>query len=455
MRDHARIRSDYKTSLPRTLVTRRNPHWRLRGAAFVIGLVVLGIVTAKPDDPDTGAPAVAGEVQQVALALPPPRIPTQEITETMNGDGEGNLDWTTLTVRSGDALSRLLQRNGIPSATVRALMDTGDTGTRLAQLHPGDRIDIARDAHGDVVRLVRELSTERRLVFERNGDGFTGELVEEELERREAVAYGTIESSLFAAGTQAGLSNHITAQLARIFGWDIDFAMDLRRGDEFRLVHEVLYRDGTRVRDGRILAAEFTNRGRTYRAIRYTTPDGETDYYAPDGSSMRRAFLRAPLEYSRITSGFGPRQHPKLHTIRNHNGVDYAAPTGTPIRATGDGRIVRRGPWGGYGHTIVIQHGERYRTLYAHLSRYRSGQGVGTRVRQGDVIGYVGASGLATGPHLHYEFLVDGHHRDPQRVELPSGDPVPEEFRDHFRERIRPRVAQLDTLNRVYADLGG
>lgn len=453
--EQQRVRIDYKPRwrLSDGPVERREHHWRLRWAALGVGMVALSVVMAKNTEPGAITTSAtqqdAATFQQITLDLPAPSlIDTVPAPDQVAAD---DLTWRTLTVRSGDSLARLLAREDIGTATVHALTATGEEGRQLARLFPGDEIRLGFDDDNELRRLVREHSPERHIEFERSDNGFEGRTVEVELERRLEYGQGRIERSLSEAGGHAGLSPRMTHQLATIFGWDIDFALDLRRGDEFRLVYEVFHKNGQKVRDGDIVAAEFINDGRRYRALRYTDPDGDTDYYAPDGSSMRRAFLRAPLEYARITSSFGPRRHPILHTMRNHNGVDYAAATGTPIRATGDGRITWRGGRGGYGHTIVIQHGERYSTLYAHMSRYRSGQGVGTRVRQGDIIGYVGQSGLATGPHLHYEFLIDGRHRDPQRVELPSGDPVAREYRAHFHDAIDPLVAQLDALERVYA----
>jgi murein DD-endopeptidase MepM/ murein hydrolase activator NlpD len=238
-------------------------------------------------------------------------------------------------------------------------------------------------------------------------------------------------------------------ELAAIFGWDIDFALDIRRGDHFTVVYQEYYLEGKKVRDGDILAAEFTNQGKSYRAIRYVDADGNAGFYTPEGLSLRKAFLRTPVKFSRISSRFTlHRKHPILNRIRAHKGVDYAAPRGTPIRATGDGKVVFRGRKGGYGRTIVIQHGSKYSTLYGHMSRYNGKVKLGRRVRQGQVIGYVGSSGLATGPHLHYEFRIDGVHRNPLTVKLPVAEPIAKRYRDDFQKLATPLIAQLELLTR-------
>jgi murein DD-endopeptidase MepM/ murein hydrolase activator NlpD len=248
----------------------------------------------------------------------------------------------------------------------------------------------------------------------------------------------------------AGLSDNLTMEIANIFGWDIDFALDIRKGDAFTVLYEELYLDGEKIDDGNILAAEFVNNGRTYQAVRYTDAGGHTDYYSLDGKSMRKQFLRTPVSIARISSRFNlKRKHPILNKIRAHKGVDYAAARGTPIKATANGRIVHRGKKGGYGNTIIIQHGSKYSTLYAHLSKYRGGLKKGSRVKQGQEIGYVGSSGLATGPHLHYELRVNGVHRDPLRVKLPGAEPLDRKYLDDFMTQANTLLARLDLVRNV------
>jgi len=454
VRDHRSIRVDPARPAPTTPGHVRRP-WRLRWLAFIVGLIGLGVVMAKDQAP-------GGETQLVLAPLPDAlrinsvdlALPDSEAPADAGADPMAASERHTLTVRPGDTAALMLRRAGVAGTTIQRLIRTSEHGDDLAHLRPGQQLHMLRAADGRLDGLVHQISAERSLRFERDGDAFTSRVIEVEAERRFAHATGVIQTSLFAAGTRAGLDRGIILDLAEIFAWDIDFALDIRRGDRFRVVYETFHHDGKLLRTGDIVAAEFVNQGRRHRALRYTDPTGSTAYYAPDGSSIRRAFLRAPVEYTRITSGFGPRRHPELHRMRNHNGVDYAAPTGTPIRATGDGRITLRGWRGGYGRTVVIQHGERYSTLYAHLAGFRQGRGVGARVEQGDIIGYVGSSGLATGPHIHYEFRIDGRHRNPQTVALPEGEPVDPAHREHFNATALPLVAKLDTLARFASAIG-
>jgi len=239
--------------------------------------------------------------------------------------------------------------------------------------------------------------------------------------------------------------------LAGIFAWDVDFVLAIRHGDEFSLVYEEYWQDGERVAEGDILAAEFVNRGKHFRAVRFKDASGRIDYYTPEGRSVRKAFVRAPLSFSRISSNFDPRRrHPKLNTIRAHKGVDYAAPTGTPIKAAGDGKIIHRGRKGGYGNAVIIQHGGNITTLYAHMSRFSKAR-IGSRVRQGDIIGYVGATGLATGPHLHYEYRRNGVHLNPRTVKLPDAEPINAEYLPEFKKAAGPLLKQLDNERTLVA----
>jgi murein DD-endopeptidase MepM/ murein hydrolase activator NlpD len=252
---------------------------------------------------------------------------------------------------------------------------------------------------------------------------------------------GVIRTSLFAAADAADVPDAVAIQLADVFGGEIDFHRDLRKGDRFAVVYEVHAFAGRPVRAGRVLAAEFVNQGRSYRAVHY---DG--GYYSPEGGNLRKAFLRAPLEFSRVSSGFGRRLHPLFRTWRTHEGVDYAAPTGTKVRATGDGVVDFVGQKGGYGRLVVLRHGGSYSTAYAHLSRFAPGLRRGARIAQGDTLGYVGQTGWATGPHLHYEFRVAGAARNPRTIALPAGQPVPAAALAAFRGEAGSRLAQLDLL---------
>ena len=358
--------------------------------------------------------------------------------------------WHTAKVKRGDNLSLIFKRRGLSARQLQQILSLGEEPRRiLKRLYPGDVLRLNIDAEGRLQQLVYDYDDTRTLEITRQGEAFSARLIEREAERRISHASGIINDSLFLAAQRAGLSDNITMELAAIFGWDIDFSLDIREGDSFTVIYEELYLDGEKLRDGEILAAEFINRGKVHRAIRFTDAGGRTDYYSPDGRSMRKAFLRSPVAFTRVSSRFSlGRRHPILNKIRAHKGVDYAAPRGTPVKATGDGRIVHRGTKGGYGKTVIIEHGSRYHTLYAHLSRYARGIRSGRRVRQGQVIGYVGSTGLATGPHLHYEFRVNGVHRNPLTVRLPDAAPLPRRYLAEFTASAKPYLAQLDLLRR-------
>lgn len=360
-------------------------------------------------------------------------------------------EWQSFEVRSGDNLAAVFKRAGLGAGDVHKVVNAGERADELVRLFPGDVLELRLDGEGELHGLRYELNETETLLLTRSQDeGFTPEIETRALETRVAEAQGTIDSSLYMDGLEAGLDDRLIMELAGIFGWDVDFALDLRDGDSFVVIYEELYRDGEKVRNGKILAAEFTNRGERFRAVRFTEPEGESNYYAPDGRSMRKAFLRTPVDFTRVSSDFNPsRVHPVHGTRRPHMGTDYAAPPGTPIKASGDGKIIHRGRKGGYGHTVIIQHGTRYTTLYAHMRSYRSGLSVGDRVQQGDIIGYVGSTGLSTGPHLHYEFRVDGRHRNPRTVDLPEAQPIAAEYRDEFEAHSREYIARLDTLSRT------
>jgi murein DD-endopeptidase MepM/ murein hydrolase activator NlpD len=348
-----------------------------------------------------------------------------------------------LLVKRGDTLEVLFRRNGLSLTDLAAMVALPDASGALKLLKPGDRLEIAhRD--GQVLSLRRELDEIKLLSIARGESGFAAHTIERAVDIRTTGAHGEIRSSLFEAGTAAGISDRTTMDMAGIFEWDIDFIQDVRVADTFTVIYEELWRDGVKLRDGQIVAAEFVNQGKPFRAARFSDASGRASYYTPEGRSVRKAFIRAPLNFTRISSNFNPsRRHPVLNSIRAHRGVDYAAPTGTPIRAAGDGKVLFRGVQGGYGNTIILQHGGNITTLYGHLSRFGSAR-TGARVSQGDVIGYVGSSGLATGPHLHYEYRVNGVHRNPRTVSLPPADPIAAEQQTAFLAATEPLWRQLD-----------
>ncbi len=353
----------------------------------------------------------------------------------------------SVSVSNGDSLYSIFKENGFALADLATIIEAGDDARQLARLMPGQRLDFHLTADNGVAKLVHYLDDTRTLHVRRNGVGYDSKIVDVPLERHMATASGSIDASLFVAGQRAGLSNKVIMQLVELFGWDVDFALDIRTGDRFAVVYEELYKKGEKLKDGNILVAMFTNQGRTTRIVRYDYPDGRNAYFTPEGVSIRKAFLRSPVNYTRITSRFSAsRKHPKLHRFRAHRGVDYAAARGTPIKASGDGKVEFIGGKGGYGKTIVLRHGAVYTTLYAHMSRFARGLRRGKRVSQGQTIGYIGSTGLTTGPHLHYEFRVRDIHRNPLRVKLPRAEPIEKQYVQDFLLNTRDLVARLDIV---------
>lgn len=351
----------------------------------------------------------------------------------------------SILIRSGQTLFGVLAARGIGASTVMQLLNSGEHAHRLQRLRPGDRVQVRTDEEGALAELFLRPDVEHTYHFSRVGEGFISRLDTISLTARTRQAHGTITSTLYAAARASGLSHAVVSALAGVFAWDMDLSRDLRRGDRFRVVYEELYLDGRKVRDGDVLAAELNSHGQRLRAVRYLDPAGRLGYFTPEGHSVQKAFLRSPVEFARISSRFSlARRHPVLHRVRAHRGVDYAAPPGTPVHATADGTVRLAGSKGGYGRTVVLTHGGQRRTLYAHLSRFARGLARGSRVAQGQVIGYVGSSGLATGPHLHYEFQVNGVHRDPVTVALPQGNPVPARWRAHFEQHTAALAARLE-----------
>lgn len=358
----------------------------------------------------------------------------------------------TLRVRRGDTLDGLFRRAGLDLGELATIMQLGPARQHLRLLKPGDEVQVRHD-DGAIIEITRQLDAFNKLSVTRTGEGFDAQVVTLDYTTRSARVSGEIHSSLFEAAAQAGISDATIMKLASIFASDIDFVLDLRQGDRFTLIYDEMWRNGRKLSDGDILAAEFVNQGRSYRAVRYKTGDGRVGYYTPEGKSLRKAFLRAPLEFTRVSSGFNPhRRHPILNRIRAHTGVDYAAPVGTPVRAPGDGKVIFRGRRGGYGNAIILQHAGGVTTLYGHLSRFAKATRVGHRVSQGDIIGFVGATGLATGPHLHYEYRINGKYMNPRTVKLPNaGPPLDASERTNFMRTAAPLIAWLDAERSVLA----
>lgn len=358
--------------------------------------------------------------------------------------------WQNATIRSGDTLSTLFKRNNLSLSDLHTIMQLPVASDVLRRVLPGRQLSFSLDEQGQLQAIRYEQDALNSLVIQRQNGEFVARQDSKPVVSREQFGAATITSSLFAAGQQASLPDSVIMELANIFGYDIDFVLDLRQGDQFSLIFEERLVDGTPISPGPILAAEFVNQGQRFRAVRYLDSEGRASYYTPEGKSLRKAFLRTPVPFSRVSSNFNlARKHPILNRIRAHNGVDYAAPAGTPIYAAGDGRVSFVGTKGGYGRMVAIQHGNQYKTHYAHLSRFAKGLRSGSRVRQGEIIGYVGASGLATAPHLHYEFLVNGVYRNPRTVPLPQAEPVPAAERERFFAAVQGPLMRLDARSRV------
>ncbi|KZY63787.1 peptidase M23 [Oleiphilus sp. HI0071] len=386
------------------------------------------------DVPSSSIAALHDEVK-------PPAEPTKPVE-----------NWHSFTVKEGDTLSKLFSQAGYNDTTMYAVLGAGNKNKELTRIYPGETIAFLSDESEKLIRIRLDRSPIESVYLNRQDDSsFSTEIATKEPEVELEYVEGVIDSSLFLAGQKAGMSQAQIMGLANIFGWDVDFALDIRKGDAFSLIYEKLYVDGKKYKNGKILAANFSNQGRNLEAVLFTDSSGVSNYYTPSGESMRKAFLRTPVDFARISSHFNlKRKHPVLHKIRAHKGTDYAASRGTPIKATGDGKVVFAGRKGGYGNAVILQHGQKITTLYAHMTKFARNVKTGKRVKQGQVIGYVGSTGLASGPHLHYEFRVNGVHKNPVRVKLPHAKPVPSEELTQFALQTKPLLAQLQTLREDY-----
>lgn len=352
--------------------------------------------------------------------------------------------WTTITIKSGQNLSNIFDSVSLPPEDWMAIMRLGGDTAQLRQLRAGASLNLLiTDERLD--ELTYAFDETHTLDVRRGSRGFEALTLTADIQHRSTEVAGRIENSLFLDGRRAKLSDRLIMQFADLFNYDIDFAQDLQPGDRFTVVYDVLYKNGRKLRDGDILAAEFVNQGKSYRAVRYADAAGHVAYYTPDGQSLRKAFIRTPVDFARISSGFSlARWHPILNIMRAHKGVDYAAPRGTPVKATGDGRVEFIGQKSGYGNVLMIKHGQNVETVYGHLSGFKRGLTVGSRVQQGQVVAYVGMTGLATAPHLHYEFRINGIHQNPVTVALPRANPISGRQLAQFRANASPLVARLD-----------
>ncbi|MDJ0778391.1 MAG: peptidoglycan DD-metalloendopeptidase family protein [Gammaproteobacteria bacterium] len=388
-----------------------------------------------------------------SLSLPEPVPGLQQDLQNAAAEAE-SLPWKTVEIKSGDTLASIFASQGIAATTTHNIARLNEQTRTLRYIQPGEKIQLLLDDERGLRQMKYIPDITRTLLIQRNEQGnYDSRIINYQLDAYPVYREGVIENSLFVAAANADIPEDVIMDMVAIFGWDIDFALDIRKGDRFRLVYEELYKDDVKIRNGRILSAEFVNNGKTYNAVYYTDPSGNSDYYTPEGKSMRKAFLRSPVKFSRISSRFSKKRwHPVLSKWRSHKGVDYAAARGTPVRASGDGKVIFAGTKGGYGKLILIRHGGRYTTAYGHLHRYARGIRSGKKVKQGQVIGYVGSTGLATGPHLHYEFRVNGVHRNPLTVKLPEAEPVHPSYLTHFENNTRAYLTMLRLMDRTLAD---
>jgi len=419
-------------------VTRLAHHPLSPWQAFALAALGFSGVAAFGFSPDTTVETVV--THSVVRALPTP-IPLVDADE-------GDAFWREERVLRGDTIGSLLARAAVNDPEALAFLRANAAARPLYRLRPGEPVRVATDDEGRLVALRFLAGDGESLEFARKGDTFAASGAPPATESRLTLRGAEIRSSLFSAADDVGIPDAITLALTDVFAGDIDFYHDLHPGDRFSVLYETRYVDGEAVAVGHIVAAEIISQGTTYRAFLWQAQDGSEGYYAEDGKSTRKAFLLSPMEFSRMTSGFtAARFHPFLQTMRAHRGIDFAAPTGTPIRATGDGIVTFAGVQNGYGNVIMIAHDREYSTVYAHLSRFATETKSGSRVRQGDTIGYVGQTGWATGPHLHYEFRIDGEPRNPFAIDLPTAQPIAADDRPAFELAIAPFVTELQVAH--------
>jgi murein DD-endopeptidase MepM/ murein hydrolase activator NlpD len=409
----------------------------------LIGILLVNALDAtKPQPPVANEPVMTAAD---AIVLPVEEMDAEAITsDVLEPPPEPEYDKLTLTVGRGDTMEKLFRQHKLDIGHLMAIAQLDEAKRQFRRIKPGDEFEVEHD-EGQIISLYSKLDLTSGLAITQGEEGFTAELVEHPVEVRKRHAYGVIQTSLFESAAQSGLSDRTIMNVAGIFAWDVDFILDIRSGDNYYVQYEEIWQDGEYVTDGEIIAAEFNNNGRQIRAVRFKDGENNTDYFTPVGYSVRKAFIRAPVDFTRISSNFNPnRRHPILNTIRAHRGVDYAAPRGTPIKAAGDGKVIFRGTKSGYGKVVILQHGGNITTLYAHMSNFAAKAGLGTRVRQGQTIGFVGMTGLATANHLHYEYRLNGVHRNPRTVSLPDAEPIDEKYRERFLAEAAPILQELD-----------
>lgn len=376
----------------------------------------------------------------------------EAVTAPVEGSANENVinAWQNIEVQKGDNLSAIFTKVGLSDQDLYRVLNSSDEAKVLDRLYPGYKLDFMIPDAGGLEQLRVLKNPLEGYLFTRLNSSYQVESILKEAQIQHSFKVGTISDSLFMAGQREQIPAIHIMEMANIFGGVIDFILDPRTGDEFSILYEEEFLDGEFIGNGQILATQFINQGKTFTAVRYINDEGEIGYYNPEGESMRKAFLRSPLDVFRITSNFNPkRRHPILNTIRAHKGTDYAAPRGTPIRATSDGKVSRASRYGSFGNLVILEHSGGFETKYAHLSKYGKGIKRGARVRQGDIIGYVGSTGGATGPHLHYEFLMSGVHKNPRTIidKLPKAESIDGAELDRFRSQTGELTKRFSEMN--------
>jgi len=437
---------DYKPSASRQPAKSKALQWFAVG----LGIPLIAVTLMNTlDEPAYEAPVTDTPVLRSAPGEAPavPTIEQAVIIEEVAAllpEPAPEFDKLVLNVNSGDTMEKLFRKNKLSLGHLMTIAELDEAKTRFRQIKPGDVFEVTHD-NGQVISLYSQLNLTSALQIDKQETGFEAKIIDRPIEIRKRMAHGVIDTSLFESAAAAGLSDKVIMNIAGIFAWDVDFVLDIRQGDDYYVQFEEIWQDGEYVSDGEIIAAEFNNNGRMIQAIRFKDDNERSEYFTPSGDSVRKAFIRAPVDFTRISSNFNPnRKHPILNKIRAHRGVDYAAPRGTPIKASGDGKVIFRGTKSGYGKTVILQHGGNITTLYAHMSSYVLKVGVGTRVRQGQTIGFVGKTGLATANHLHYEYRLNGVHRNPRTVDLPDAEPIDEQYRAKFMAVAEPILKELE-----------
>lgn len=410
---------------------------KLRWFVTLSTLPLLGVVTAFGimQQTDAGSRELKTVIEEIALP------------STATAADSSTSFWRSERIQRGDTIAELLRRLNVEDQNASEFLRKHKSAEGLRQLAVGREVQAETDVNGALLALRYMGNDANQVIIEKNGNSFKARTSAALVEKRIQVRTGEIKSNLFAATDEAGLPDPVANQMSEIFGGDVDFHRDLRKGDKFTVIYEMNYINGEPARTGRILSAEFVNHGRAYRAAYFQTTEFTGDYYSPEGKSMRKAFLRSPIEFSRVSSGFSKsRLHPVLNKWRAHKGVDYAAPIGTKVKVTSDGVVSFVGKQGGYGNVVLVNHQGHFTTVYGHLSRFASSIKKGQKLGQGQIVGYVGMTGMTSGPHLHYEFRQSGVQRDPLKVALPDGKPISEAQRTAFEETTRNLFGQLDTF---------